>query len=290
MTRAAAAAALALLCGCARTRPAAGDPLAGRPYEVRASPRHDAAKPAPVVFLLHGYGGAPETLDRAFGFTTALSERGWLLVLPRGRADREGALYWNATEACCDRDSSGVDDLAYLDAVYDAVARRYAVDPSRVYAVGYSNGGFLAHRLACDRADRFRAVVSVAGTGFENAARCRPSKSVAVLQVHGDQDNVVLFGGGGGVLGSGLAAYPAARTPLERWATHNGCADHRLPPERLDVSVATPGGETRVEQWAGCGSPVELWTVEDGTHRIPFAPGFGGAVLDFLARAGGTPR
>jgi dienelactone hydrolase len=39
-----------------------------------------------------------------------------------------------------------------------AIGARYAVDSRRVFATGMSNGGMLAHWLACEAADVFRAV------------------------------------------------------------------------------------------------------------------------------------
>ena len=51
-----------------------------------------------------------------------------------------------------------------MRAVVADVQRRYSVDPQRVYATGMSNGGMLAHRLACEAADVFAGIAAVAGT------------------------------------------------------------------------------------------------------------------------------
>jgi polyhydroxybutyrate depolymerase len=46
--------------------------------------------------------------------------------------------------------------VAYLGAVIDDVAAHYTVDPKRFFVIGHSNGGFMAHRLACEIGGRSR--------------------------------------------------------------------------------------------------------------------------------------
>ena len=41
-----------------------------------------------------------------------------------------------------------------------------AVNDSRVYAAGVSNGGMLAYRLACEDSEDFAAIASLAGTTY----------------------------------------------------------------------------------------------------------------------------
>lgn len=280
-----------LAVGCARPAPppARFEPVPGRPYEVRLPKGHDAKKPAGALFLLHAYSTTPRVQESYFRFGDALDRRGWMLVLPQGTKDRDGQPFWNATEACCDRFGAGVDDLAYLDRVFEDLARRYAIDPRRVFALGMSNGGFFAHRLACDRSARFTAVASLAGTGFLDPARCAPARPVGVLQVHGDADDVVLYRGGELLLDAPLAAYPAARVPLERWAAANGCGGPAVRKSALDFDQSVPGAEVTAEAWQQCAAPVELWTVPGGGHGLPPARGATEAILGFFDRAGAAP-
>jgi membrane protein implicated in regulation of membrane protease activity len=63
-----------------------------------------------------------------------------------------------------------VDDSTYLHRLLDAVKSAYRVDPTRVYFVGHSNGGFMAYRMACEHATEITAIVSLAGAGAAIAA------------------------------------------------------------------------------------------------------------------------
>ena len=78
----------------------------------------------------------------------------------------------------------------------DDISTRYNVDPKRIFIVGHSNGAFMSHRLACDLSDRIAAIASLAGAAWNDASKCNPSSQVSVLDVHGDADTVINYGGG----------------------------------------------------------------------------------------------
>ena len=161
------------------------------------------------------------------------------------------------------------------------VAERYAVDPGRVFVIGLSNGGFMAHRLACDHADQVAAVVSLAGAQFADKSACRPSRAVSVLQVHGTADDTVLFGGGS-IAGH---PYPSAAETVGRWRELDHCSAQATMDPPLDAVAAIAGRETTRTSWgAGCtdGSEVALWTVRGGPHVPEVTPSFTAAVVSWL--------
>src|SRR5581483_6000699 len=109
------------------------------------------------------------------------------------------------------------------------VASRYTIDPRRVYAAGASNGGYMAHRVACDAADRVAAVVSVDGANWKDPARCRPSEPVAVLEVHADTDEVVRYEGKEFTIDGTLHVLPSAHATVATWAARDGCTGPLAP-------------------------------------------------------------
>jgi polyhydroxybutyrate depolymerase len=263
-----------------------GDPLAGRPYELLVPASYAAGTPAPLIVLLHGYGASGAQQLTYFGFEQLAADRGVLVALPDGTVDRDGRRFWNATDACCDLYGSGVDDVRYLTAVLDDVQRRYTVDAARVYVVGHSNGAFMAHRMACDVADRVRGVAALAGDVWKDAARCRPAAPVAVLQIHGERDLVIPYSGGR-ILGGG--EIPSAAESVATWAALNGCAGAlSATGEQLDLVTSLPGTETRAARFDCSAGAAALWTIEDGGHIPPLAvPAWGSALFDWLeAHAG----
>jgi polyhydroxybutyrate depolymerase len=245
---------------------AAGGPFDERPYQLLVPDSYDPGTPTPLIVLLHGYTATGAIQLAYFGLADVAEEQGLLVAYPDGTVDGVNNQFWNATDACCNFSASDVDDVAYLTAVMDDVAARYNVDPARVYMVGHSNGGFMSHRMACDRADRVAAIVSLAGATWADPAQCQPSEPVAILQVHGSSDATIFYGGGV-ITGN---AYPAAADTVASWAALNGCTGELETSETpLDLDGSIAGDETRVDRTAGCpsaGAEVELWTIEKGSH------------------------
>lgn len=261
----------------------AGDPLiAARPYELRVPPGYDARQPAPLVILLHGYGLSGAEQERRFALGKAAGDRGLLYAIPDGTRDESSLRFWNATDGCCNLGGATVDDVAYLRALVRDVRGRYSVDPRRIFLIGHSNGGFMAYRMACDAADLIAGVVSLAGATWTDEARCQPSAPVAVLQVHGDQDVIIRYGGGR--FAASLVPYPGARDTVAQWARKNRCTGALTsagPPLELDGDVA--GAETRPERYGGCpDAPVELWTMQGSGHFPELPPLWAERTLDFL--------
>jgi polyhydroxybutyrate depolymerase len=255
--------------------------LADRPFRLHVPTTYDGT-PAALVVALHGWGGDGDRVAAQLGLASASEERGFLLALPEGTSDSEGRRFWNATDACCNVDHRDVDDSAYLSRVIDEVSEQYAVDPARVYAVGVSNGGFMAHRLACDHADQLAAVVSFAGAQASDPAACAPTQGVSVLEIHGTADQTIRFAGGSIISG---ATYPSAEQTVGEWVALDHCDGSEEPSAPLDADPTLAGAETTRTSWTThCddGSEVALWTVEGRDHSPPAGDGFSDAVVAWL--------
>ena len=236
-----------------------------RPTTVIVPPSLGAFTPAPVLILLHGYSATGAIQDSYMGLASEAAAHGILYTHPDGTVDSSGNLYWNATDACCAGSATGTppDDVAYITGLVDEIATHHAIDRKRVFLLGHSNGGFMSHRLACDSADTFAAIVSLAGATWNDASKCKPSQPVSVLDIHGDSDTTVSYGGGT----FGPVPYPGETKTIATWVGLDGC----------DASGGTDGPAngivsgmtTSTRSWtAGCkaGSEVALWTIVGGPH------------------------
>lgn len=252
-----------------------------RPFRLHVPESYDPTGSFPLVVLLHGYTSSAAEQESYFRLTGEADRRGFLYAMPDGTTDPRGNRFWNATDACCDFTRTGVDDAAYLRQLIDTVTSSYPVDPARVYLVGHSNGGFMAHRMACDHASVVTAIVSLAGMAPNDAASCRPERPVSVLQIHGTDDDVIPFDGGD----NGGIPFPSVDVTLELWRGHNGCGEEGETSEPLDLDRELAGAETTVTTYrAGCRDHgrVELWAIEGGGHVPELADTFAPSVVDFL--------
>jgi polyhydroxybutyrate depolymerase len=251
-----------------------------RPYDVDIPDGWNNAKPLPLVVVLHGYGANGFSQEAFFGLHSLVDARQILVAFPDGTVDQMGSHFWNADDACCNFYGSTVDDVAYLNAVLDDAQRNYNVDKHRIYLMGHSNGGFMAHRMACDSTARLAAIVAFAGDVWKDASKCNPSAPIAVLQIHGTADSMVPY--------QGSSDEPSAPDSVGTWAAKNHCTGGLQPTgvAPFDIDLDVPGPETKDEAWScPAGSAAELWTMQGAEHAPNLVmPDFGNRVLDWLGK------
>lgn len=257
-------------------------PLGGdRPVEPITPVDFDATAEIPLVILLHGFGASGITNDLILGLSGEVDARKFVLLRPDGTIDSDGRRFWNATDACCDFHDTGVDDVAYLTALIEEAQSRYAI--SRVGVIGHSNGGFMTHRLACDRAALIDAAAPIAGSTWQDADRCQPDDLVSMVDIHGSEDTSVLFEGA-----NGEQTYPGAVETVARWAEYNGCAATAEAAPSEDFSRDVDGAETEVTVHPDCddGGRAELWHIVGDGHVPAFTDHWRSRVLDHLLGEG----
>ncbi|MYD55218.1 MAG: hypothetical protein F4W96_13075 [Chloroflexi bacterium] len=243
-------------------------------------PRDRGDEPLPLVLSLHGYQGEAEAHDWYFGLSARILGWDFALITPQGTTDSRGYAFWNATDGCCSFTGSEVDDFAWLNQL--VAEAREIVDLSDVYVVGYSNGGFMAYRLACDGLDGLVAIVSLAGSSFGDPERCEGAEPVSVLQIHGSDDLDIPYAGTLEYEGG----YPGAVELINRWAERAGCdvASAAVMPN-VDLEATIQGAETSVQQVRdGCadGITIELWTIEGADHFPSFRDDWPDRLLAWL--------
>lgn len=255
--------------------PAAGPPVDSRrelihdgrtrTYYLHVPRSHDWTRPAPLVMVFHGGGGKAQNAIRTTRFNDLADEEGFIVVYPNGTGPRDlnvEVFTWNGGTCCGNAMLENADDVGFARAVLADVRSIAAVDGKRVYAAGLSNGGIMAYRLACEAADVFAAIGSVAGT--LNYAPCKPSRPISVIHFHGTADEHLPYEGGYGPQSIVQVNFASVRDTIKTWLALNDCA----PPPRLEEF-----DNIRHETWGGCsgGSSVELYTIIGGQHAWPGA-------------------
>ncbi len=233
-----------------------------RTYRVFVPPTLDRGRPAPLVLVLHGGANTAQDAVRITSFDKQASLGEFIVAYPEGTRTE-----WNAGSCCGSAPERNPDDVGFLTQMLDRLQRDYAVDPERVFVTGASNGAMMAYRFACERADRVRAVASVAGA--VRAAACQPSRPVSVLEIHGTADPLLPYEGGKpDAVEAAAAMYPSTPAMIQRWAEIDSCP----PPQPPKVT-----GAVTTQLWQGCANDttVSLITVQGGGH-IWFTPELGG--------------
>ena len=243
----------------------------------------------PLVVSLHGFGGNSADHAAYVPLHERVNTDGFALLLPNGTLNSDGNRFWNPTDDCCEGGKSGEDDVAYL-AELVAEARKI-MNFGPVYFFGYSNGGFMAHHMACKGLPGLRAVASLAGTSYVDGAACEDAPPVSELHIHGTEDSVILFDGdesGPDPKNDGESAfYLGARDMAARSSLKAGCdwPDNPQPYSTLDLDQYVPGPETqayRLESGCADGITIELWVGVGSGHSPAYGDAFVDALLDWL--------
>jgi polyhydroxybutyrate depolymerase len=226
-----------------------------RTVEVHVPKSYDPTKPTPVVISFHGYTSNGMQQEGITGLSAKADSVGFVALYPEGTGSPTG---FNAGACCGGAAQNMVDDIGFTRAIIDTATTKLCVDAKRVYVSGFSNGGFMSHRIACELADRVAAIGPVSGVLGIPAANCKPARAISVIDFHGQMDNTVPYNG------SMQDGWPSAPDTFNGWAMRDHCTDGTPPVTftKGDVSCAT---------YSKCdgGAAVELCTISDGGHAWP---------------------
>lgn len=165
-----------------------------RSYLVHQPPQ---TGPYPVVVNCHGQGSTAEEQREWSQFNPIADTAGFMVVYPEALAP--------------DRLWSPEDDFPFLNQLLDQLSTDFDIDTSRIYACGFSGGGFIAHYLGSVLSEKIAAIGSVAGLLPDWLSLKQPEFSVPVIMIHDSLDQFVPFDG--------------VPETIQQWLSWNGCSD-----------------------------------------------------------------
>ncbi len=239
---------------------------ADRYYLVHTPPSYDGKTAMPVVLAFHGGGGNPEAFVTMTGFNDLADRQGFIVVYPAGSGATARRLSWNILLSETYATSKNVDDIGYVKALLNSVEKYFKVDTKRIYAAGFSQGGMLCYRLACDAelSQRLAAIAPVGATMTVDPDDCNASRAVPVISFHGTADPFSNYEGGVGSKSprNDRVARPSVAQSIRYWVRRDKLGEQ--------PSATRTVGQARKQAFGPENKPnVVLWTLEEGGHTWP---------------------
>ncbi len=191
-----------------------------RNYLIYIPDSYDSEIDYPLMFLFHGFGGIASEFINTADMRDLAESKNFIVVYPQGLDLGGTGSHWNCSNPSADN-KSDVDDIGFIENLIDQLIVDYPViDSKRIYAAGYSNGGFMSYYLGCN-SKKFAAIGSVAGTMLDDSYQsCNASFPTAMINIHGTDDFDVPY--------DGNIYYPSIPDVVDWWKNFNNTPNEDL--------------------------------------------------------------
>lgn len=220
----------------------------GRTFKLHIPPDYQPGTPMSLVLNFHGGGSNSFDQEIITNFSELADQASFIVAYPNAIGSPPT---WDASP-----ESQITADVQFVRDLIVHLKDKLDIDPQRIYATGFSNGGGMVNRLACALSDQIAAIGPVAGT-FHFWEECEPTRPVPVIAFHGTEDPLVPYEGEKSENKTGL---PSIQEWAAAWAARNGCD-----PEPVSV---TKSESATTETWENCtdDATVILYTIAGGGH------------------------
>ena len=208
----------------------------------------------PLLIDLHAFEWTAEHEMNYTQLNQVAENYGFMVVYPSAIEN------WNSTP--------DVNDVEYIDALIDTLSEGYSIDLERIYATGFSQGGLMAYKLACQLSHRIAAIAAVAaGVPASILRNCNPLRPVPVLHIHGTQDREAP------IIGEldDTTGFVSVHRTLNYWIAFNNCVETET--AKLEDSDQTDSSTVEKTSYTNCDndSDVIYLKVISGGHTWPGA-------------------
>jgi len=167
-----------------------------RKYYLNIPSTYIEGSASPLLIGFHGIGGSATAFRETSKLDLYAEERRMITVYPEGYGQEFGVeASWNAGLCCGLANLNELDDVTLVSKIIDSIESKYTIDISRVWAVGFSNGGMLSYQLACELSNKITAIG--VGSGSLMGKSCSTKQPVSIIHLHGASDTKVPFNGSG---------------------------------------------------------------------------------------------
>jgi polyhydroxybutyrate depolymerase len=242
-----------------------------RTYLVHIPYGYHPEKPLPLVVVIHGAFDTAKGMEKFSNFSRVADRENFIVMYPNGFGIMGFLQHWNAGHCCGKAANENWDDVGFVKAAIEDVLARLEIDSSRIYMVGFSNGGMFTYRFAAEQGDLLAAIAplaaSIGGRPAEDALEWRipePVKPLSVITFHGLADDDVPYEGGISRHRGGTRTYWSVEESVKFWVMYNDCNPRA-------ASTYLNEGSVNLKSWGICRNDTEvaLYLIKDWGHVWP---------------------
>ncbi|PJZ85062.1 alpha/beta hydrolase family esterase [Leptospira harrisiae] len=148
----------------------------------------------PLLVALHGRFGSGSSMIKQTKLDLLSDSKGFVVVFPDGYKRS-----WADGRGNTPADEDQINDIVFIESIVKRLVAEGSVDPKQVFLVGHSNGGFMAQRLAVEKPELWKGVVSVAAQISVYTLKRKlalKTNPVSVGIIAGTEDPLVPYSGG----------------------------------------------------------------------------------------------
>ncbi len=155
-----------------------------RTYNIHIPITYDRSKLISLLFAFHGAGDDGLGMEKYSGLSELADNSNVLVVYPNGYK-----MYWSDGRGMAPGDSEGINDVQFVTNMIADISSKYHIDSTKIYATGFSSGGFFVHKLACELSDKIFGFVAVSAALADNIAKnCSNKVSHPFMMIMGTND------------------------------------------------------------------------------------------------------
>ena len=163
-----------------------------REYLIYIPKNYNTTTNIPVILNFHENGGNNTTFYNTTAMQSLADSETIILIYPQGVVGGSGTSEWNSYVGV--NNKSTIDDFGFIETLIEFLKSKYTIDSSRIYAIGFSNGGMMAYALACFKSELVAAVGTVSATMMTNTiTNCNPSNLTGIINIHGTYDFILPY-------------------------------------------------------------------------------------------------
>ena len=221
-----------------------------------------------IALFLHGKPGNMQKVMRIFDAKAIADKYNLLALAPEGL---NSVWAWESINKAGEDENI---DLDYINKLIAKVRADNQINSDKLYVLGYSAGGFMAYKMACQMPEKITSIVSLAGQYRGDLDACTSSTGVNIHHFHNPEDKEVPYAG------RANEKILSVEKSIELWRQKNGCSEEFETKQEPGVIDASSKTVSKIYQ--GCVNSVVLSDMDNVPHEAGYSSNVLLDIYDYL--------